>query len=88
MSGPGLRANGRRTAGAARLETQAHVLPSPANSAINGQSVAIEPDSSATRSLVASFAGLGLTVTATYAADPSVATRIVHSVERAAGVSG
>jgi hypothetical protein len=69
-------------------ETQEHVLPSPANSAINGQSVAIEPDGSATRSLVASFVGLGVTVTATYTADPSVATRIVHSVQRAGGVSG
>jgi hypothetical protein len=68
-------------------ETQEHVLPSPANSTINGQSVAIEPDGSTTRSLVASFVGLGVTVTATYATDSSVATRIVHSVQRASGAS-
>jgi hypothetical protein len=63
--------------------TRQAVLPSPANQEINGQKVAIEPDGSATRSLVVSFTGLGVVVRATYPADPSIASRIVMSVRKA-----
>jgi hypothetical protein len=68
-------------------QTRQHVLASPADSTIGGQKVAIEPDGSATRSVVASFVGLGVTVTATYATDPSIAMQIVDSVQPSSGAS-
>jgi hypothetical protein len=68
-------------------QTRQQILSAPADDTINGEPVAIEPDSSATRSVVASFAGLGMVLIATYATDSTVATRIVHSVERATGTS-
>jgi hypothetical protein len=68
-------------------QTRQQILTSPTDETINGEQVAIEPDSSATRSVVATFAGLGVVLIATYATDSSVASRIVHSVERVPGPS-
>jgi hypothetical protein len=69
-------------------QTRQRVLASPADATINGEAAAIEPDGSATMSLVASFGGLGVTVTATYLTEPSIATRIVQSVRIASGSAG
>jgi hypothetical protein len=66
-------------------QTRQQVLASPADATINGEKAAIEPDGSATMSVVASFAGLGVTVTATYLTDPAIAMRIVQSVQVASG---
>jgi hypothetical protein len=68
-------------------QTRGQILASPANATINREQVAIEPDESATRSVVASFVGLGVAVTATFATDSSIANRIVQSVHAATGPS-
>jgi hypothetical protein len=67
-------------------QAQHQVLASPADATINGQEVVMEPDS-ATRSVVASFTGLGVTVLATYANDATTARHIVQSVRQVAGSS-
>jgi hypothetical protein len=69
-------------------QTRQQVLASPEDATINGEKAAIEPDGSATMSVVASFAGLGVTVTATYLTDPSIARQIVQSVHLASGAAG
>jgi hypothetical protein len=66
-------------------QTRQQILASSADETINGERVANEPDGSATRSVVASFPGLGVALIAVYATDPTVATHIVHSVQRATG---
>lgn len=66
-------------------QTRAQMLPSTPDAAINGERVAIEPDDSATRTVAASFAGLGVAVIATYAASSSIAHQIVQSVHGATG---
>jgi hypothetical protein len=66
-------------------QTRQQLLPSAADATINGERVAIEPGGEATRSVVASFVGLGVAVTATYATDATTAARIVQSVEPASG---
>jgi hypothetical protein len=68
-------------------ESQAHLLPSAATATIHGQPAAVQPGTSATLSVVASFPRLGVTVTATYLTDPSTANRIVGSVQSASGGS-
>jgi hypothetical protein len=68
-------------------QTREHLLPAAAASSINGEQAAIEPDGGATMTVVASFAQLGVTVTATYLTDPSTANRIVGSVRGASGAA-
>ncbi len=67
--------------------SQPHLLPSAAVATIHGQRVVMQPDASATLSVVASFSRLGVTVTATYLGDPATANRIVDSVQSASGSS-
>jgi hypothetical protein len=66
-------------------QTRAQMLPSVPEATINDESVAFQPDGDVTRSVVASFAGLGVAVTATYATNSSIATHVVHSVRHVTG---
>jgi hypothetical protein len=68
-------------------QTRQQVIAPRADATINGEQVAIEPDGNATRSVVASFVGLGVTVNATYVSNAAIATHIVQSVQRDASAS-
>jgi hypothetical protein len=61
----------------------AHLLPAAATLNAKGQTVEQQPGSSTTRSIVATFPKLAVVVTASYPQDPSVAQRVVDSVDAA-----
>jgi hypothetical protein len=68
-------------------QTRAHLLPSASRATIHGEQVTVEPDADSTRTVVASFVQLAVTVTATYLTDPALANRIVQSVQGVPGAT-
>jgi hypothetical protein len=61
---------------------QQQLLTTTSTELINGEVAAIQPADSVTHMIIASFPNIGVSVSASYLTDASLAERIVHSVRR------